>query len=172
MERGEVFELLRSSGEFRRFFTDAVLACGYRGFFWETPPVTRATLNRPFEFAAVESKSLALLDADGSPFAGWFAKADGRAVLTFPNLGGDALLVVPVPLAGEECYPHLARFLGQAPPDQVDAFWQAVGEAMEVRLGDKPVWLSTAGMGVSWLHLRLDPRPKYYRHDEYKVFLE
>ncbi|MGI9175867.1 MAG: DUF6940 family protein [Rhodothermales bacterium] len=24
------------------------------------------------------------------------------------------------------------------------------------------MWLSTAGGGVSWLHVRLDSRPKYY----------
>jgi hypothetical protein len=26
----------------------------------------------------------------------------------------------------------------------------------------KPVWFSTSGMGVAWLHFRLDERPKYY----------
>lgn len=31
-----------------------------------------------------------------------------------------------------------------------------------------PFWLSTAGMGVSWLHVRLDERPKYYRFQEYR----
>jgi hypothetical protein len=29
-------------------------------------------------------------------------------------------------------------------------------------LGVRPVWLSTAGAGVPWLHLRLDDRPRYY----------
>ena len=28
--------------------------------------------------------------------------------------------------------------------------------------GAMPTWLSTAGMGVSWLHVRLDSQPKYY----------
>ena len=36
-----------------------------------------------------------------------------------------------------------------------------------IRLGGKPVWLSTAGLGVGWLHVRLDDRPKYYRHAPY-----
>ena len=30
------------------------------------------------------------------------------------------------------------------------------------------VWLSTAGDGIAWLHVRLDPSPKYYQHDEYR----
>ena len=27
---------------------------------------------------------------------------------------------------------------------------------------DRSVWLSTSGMGVSWLHVRIDQVPKYY----------
>jgi uncharacterized protein DUF6940 len=30
-------------------------------------------------------------------------------------------------------------------------------------------WVSTAGMGVPWLHVRLDTRPTYYRHAAYRA---
>ncbi|MGB1216866.1 MAG: DUF6940 family protein [Saprospiraceae bacterium] len=30
------------------------------------------------------------------------------------------------------------------------------------------MWLSTAGLGVYWLHIRMDNRPKYYKHKAYK----
>ena len=43
-----------------------------------------------------------------------------------------------------------------------------VGGAVQRRLGTKPVWLSTAGAGVSWLHVRLDDRPKYYGYAPYR----
>jgi hypothetical protein len=39
---------------------------------------------------------------------------------------------------------------------------------MAARLSARPVWLSTAGAGVAWLHVRLDDRPKYYGFDEYR----
>ncbi len=39
---------------------------------------------------------------------------------------------------------------------------------MTQRIGAMPVWLSTAGAGVSWLHVRLDTRPKYYHHGPYR----
>jgi len=32
-----------------------------------------------------------------------------------------------------------------------------------------PTWLSTAGGGVAWLHVRLDTRPKYYRYNPYRA---
>ena len=37
-------------------------------------------------------------------------------------------------------------------------------EFSDAHLGSQPLWLSTAGGGVDWLHMRLDKRPKYYRH--------
>ena len=46
--------------------------------------------------------------------------------------------------------------------------WQLVGAAMQRRLNTKPVWLSTAGAGVSWLHVRLDDWPKYYGYTPYR----
>lgn len=58
-------------------------------------------------------------------------------------------------------------FLHYGSPTQVDALWRSVGAAMINLLYDAPTWLSTAGMGVSWLHIRLDERPKYYRHGPY-----
>ncbi|MFO1021395.1 MAG: hypothetical protein U0903_11970 [Planctomycetales bacterium] len=33
----------------------------------------------------------------------------------------------------------------------------------------KPVWLSTAGAGVPWLHVHLDDQPKYYSHAPYRA---
>jgi hypothetical protein len=38
---------------------------------------------------------------------------------------------------------------------------------MAARVSTTPVWLSTAGAGVAWLHVRLDDRPKYYSHRPY-----
>ena len=128
----------------------------------------KETLGRPFEFVLVASASLSGLRSDPSSFQSRFSKSS-EPVLTFPNLGGDALLVVPAPLVDEACYTHLARFLRGAPEPQIDAFWRSAGRAMHDRLSSAPTWLSTAGMGVPWLHLRLDSRPKYYRYEPYKT---
>jgi hypothetical protein len=71
------------------------------------------------------------------------------------------VLVVPCPLAEPPVFAHLAAFVRGGPEAQRHALWQSVGAAMAQRLGDKPVWLSTAGAGVSLLHVQLDDRPKY-----------
>lgn len=165
----QIIELWQTSGEFRTLFTSTIVASSFDAFFWETPPVTIGTLDRPFEFVLVASASLSRLTPDPTPFQEHFSSCRTEPVLTFPNLGGDAVLVVPRPLANTHCYTHLARFLRESPTHQVDEFWRTVGCAMRERVSDAPIWLSTAGMGVSWLHLRLDSRPKYYRHEAYKI---
>jgi hypothetical protein len=45
--------------------------------------------------------------------------------------------------------------------------WRATAETLLDRISDTPTWLSTAGLGVIWLHLRLDSRPKYYSYRPY-----
>nr|WP_218152073.1 hypothetical protein [Nitrosomonas communis] len=77
-------------------------------------------------------------------------------------------MVVPCPRGPITGYGHLGAFLRQAPARQRHSLWRSVGSAMERRLGVKPVWLSTAGAGVSWLHVRLDDRPKYYGYVPYR----
>jgi hypothetical protein len=165
----EAIGLWQDSATFREFFTALISECPFDAFYWESPPVTDRTLDRSFEFVLVEGASLSRLRPDPSPFMSHFSSRQSEEVLTFPNLGGDAILVVPAPLAAESCYTHLARFLRDAPKSQVDAFWRSAGVAMRERISSAPTWLSTAGMGVSWLHLRLDSSPKYYRYEPYKA---
>jgi hypothetical protein len=86
------------------------------------------------------------------------------------NLGGDATLIVPREQADVACYPHLAAFVRGAPLTQQHDLLQKTGAALAQRLRDTPIWVSTSGLGVSWLHVRLDSRPKYYTYTPYKRF--
>jgi hypothetical protein len=118
-------------------------------------------------FVLLDSPGLARRP-DPEAFAEHFGGAPEAGVVVFPNRGGDAIMVVPCPKARPSAYGHLAAFVREAPESQRHALWQSVGEAMARRLGAKPVWLSTAGAGVSWLHVRLDDRPKYYGFGPYR----
>ncbi|HJZ56511.1 MAG TPA: hypothetical protein VKE74_16215, partial [Gemmataceae bacterium] len=156
----------RCDAGFRSRFTTLLADAPYAAFRWETPPVTAGSVSQPFEFVLLDSPDLAL-PPDTEAFAEHFGRGVG-GVAVFPNLGGDAILVVPCPLAPASAYGHLAAFVRLAPESQQHALWRSVGEAMARRIGDRPVWLSTAGAGVSWLHVRLDDRPKYYGYGPYR----
>jgi hypothetical protein len=88
--------------------------------------------------------------------------------LSFQNLGGDATLIVPGPLAGATAYCHLAAFVRQAPTAQQHALWQLTAQVVKQQVGRTPLWLSTAGAGVPWLHIRVDASPKYYSFAAYR----
>lgn len=165
----DVIRLLAGDPTFRAFLAQTLADLRLQAFFWEAPPVTDQTLNRPFECVAVNGPPLTRLRPDPAPFSDQFNAHRGTPAIAFPNLGGDALLVAPTPSAELPCYTHLASFLRTAPAGQINAFWQLVGLSMRKRVSRAPLWWSTAGLGVSWLHFRLDSRPKYYRHAPYTI---
>jgi hypothetical protein len=151
---------------FRTFFNVLLADVAFTAFRWETPALTTATLTQPFEFVLLDSPGLARRP-EPDAFAEHFPAAYAD-VVTFTNLGRDAILVSPTPLVAASAYGHLAAFVRLAPEAQRHALWQAVGAALAARVGAKPVWLNTAGAGVAWLHVRLDDRPKYYGYAPYR----
>lgn len=146
--------------------------------FWECVPVDRASFSEKlFEFVLIEAPDLAVRSADRSPFEDKFAEASSRPsdVITFQNLGRDSTLVVPTPPVTNEIRPmtHLLSFLKYGDPRQVSHLWKKVGATFLSTIGgesneNRKFWLSTSGMGVSWLHVRIDTVPKYYNWQEYK----
>ena len=134
----------RSTAEFRSFFTRTLASSPFAAFRWETPPVTVATAHRPFEFVLIDAPELAQAP-DVSAFRDQIARNAKQGDAVFQNLGGDATLVVPAPIAEPAAYAHIGAFVRAAPDAQQHALWAAVGEAMQSRLDARPVWLSTAG---------------------------
>ena len=119
-------------------------------------------LAEPFECVFVDSPLLAQQAADSRPFQEHFRNSNGS--VAFQSLGKDALLVALCPLNESTCDTHLAAFLRSASKEEARQLWRTVAQSLDERLADAPIWLSTAGLGVSWLHVRMDTRPKYYGH--------
>ena len=180
----EVMELWRTDRAFALFFTAMLAASPFESFFWECPASSSATLSAPFECVTIRAGTFAR--ANPSSFAEHFHAGAGTA--TFLSLGRDATLVAPTGLVdagrvgaglvgapGEAraSYGHIAAFCRGASENQHLALWQAVGTALAAHTsapGGRPVWLSTEGSGVPWLHVRLDSRPKYYHHQPYTLY--
>lgn len=165
----DVMGLWRGNKAFRAFFMSLLAEASYSAYFWETPPVTADSVEQSFEFVLVDGPGLSGAKPDPSAFRQYFESAAGdEEIVAFDNLGNDAYLIAPCPRAPLSAYPHLAAFMRAAPVHQKHALWQAVGKALERRLDRRPLWLSSAGLGVYWLHLRLDSRPKYYSFQPYR----
>lgn len=158
---------LKSSIEFRTFYNNILINCGFAAFFWENKPLTNEKLNNDYECNLVNSQFLADQSPDSETFRNYFDS--DKEVVTFKNLGKDADLIVPVPKNEVGCYTHIGAFVRCKNRNQIDAFWKTVANETLRITGNKPVWLSTSGSGVYWLHARIDTYPKYYQTEEYKL---
>ena len=194
---GEVARLWRDDA-FAQWFQSLLASSAFDAYFWEVPPVNIVTfVETPYEHTLVLNR-WGFRAADASDFAQHLEGACSRGdrCAAFPNLGRDSMLVSPCDEGGpppvqprahgtlyeranphvaapESAYGHIAAFARNAPQAQAAAFWAKVGstyESLVAQKGDRPVWLSTEGSGVPWLHVRMDARPKYYHTAHYKVW--
>lgn len=159
--------------ELRDALTRALRIAPHDAVFWECGPVSRDTTDRLFECILAPSNALSRITARPAPFRQQLAPGEGTAgVVSFGNLGGDAVLTVPFQPEPEADYAHLLRFVRSAPDEQIHALWTEVGKNIQrwwVERGT-PVWVSTSGLGVHWVHVRLDERPKYITWAPYRKF--
>lgn len=161
----QYFALLEEDRRFAGWYTEQLQASPFSAFFWEHPPLGRANIESAAHLVLVNAPVLDALRQDDAAFRRYFS---GDAVVSFRNLGGDALLIAPSLADASTNYAHLVAFLRTARESQVQALWQEVARSVAASLDDEPTWLSTSGLGVAWLHVRLDSSPKYYQHRPFK----
>lgn len=163
----DFLNLITGSDNFIHFFNDLLKDSAFEGYFWEVKPVNEKNLEESFEFVLVESIRIAQKRPDPRPFQEHLEKEQYASA--FANLSGNAQLIAPSIKGKPRQYAHIAGFVRNAPPEQLIVFWKLVGQEFQKSIGPESKWLSTAGFGVNWLHVRIDSRPKYYRFKPYKT---
>jgi hypothetical protein len=161
---------LRDNPLFRAEMSACISRSEHAAVFFEMPPISNSLKSSPFEFVLLPAPGLESVETDVRPFALHVeGKPEGCTATVFSNLGGDATLVVPCHRKDTptNAYSHLSAFVRGGKIDQVDAFWQLLATSALERVGDRPLWISTSGMGVYYLHARLDSSPKYYNWKAY-----
>lgn len=157
---------------FNSFILTNILKKFHSSFYFECIPINKENLNNIiFEFMIIKAPELDYLQLDQNSFQNKFIL--NEKVISFNNLGGDASLIVPCPNKNEsnEYMRNIHTFITHASDDLIELLWKKVAEVMIQRLEDnidQPIWLSTCGNGVYWLHVRLDSYPKYYSWVPYK----
>lgn len=164
----DVLDLWQKDANFRNYFTQLLADSPFAAYRWETPALTTSNAIQAFQFVLLNAPGFCARKTDRTAFDSYFTADDtDHGVVAFANLGGDATLVVPSPRMTVEAYGHLAAFIRLAPKPQIDALWRIVSNAVKTRIGRSPLWISTAGGGVAWLHVRIDSHPKYYGYSPY-----
>jgi len=109
--------------------------------------VSQKTLNKPFEFVVIKSEELNNTIQSFASFAKYF-KGDaniGQHVHSFPNLGKDAILIIPHLTTKPDGsahydYKNISQFTKNAPDQQQQELWQEVAKKLseELSKGDDP----------------------------------
>lgn len=166
----EALQAWETDDAFCEAFSHALIDTPMAACFWETPPLFDDSVDMAFECVLKTATMLARQRADPNPFAAQFRAAPEGQVIAFGNLGGDADLIVPRDQMTGADHAHLVSFLRTAPADQIRDLWRHVALAARPWLAQgRKCWISTSGLGVSWLHVRVDARPKYYSHAPYRT---
>ncbi|MEZ6127005.1 MAG: hypothetical protein R3C49_28135 [Planctomycetaceae bacterium] len=166
----DVLDLWQSDRGFRSFCTKLLADSPFKAYRWETPALTTENCGQPFQFVLLNCPRFASRRTDPVTYADYFTTdQSAEGIVVFSNLSGDATLIVPSPRTDVDAYGHLAAFVRSAPDSQTDAFWTIVGRTVRSAMNHQPLWLSTAGGGVAWLHVRMDARPKYYGYSPFKT---
>lgn len=175
----QVLDQLASGGDLMSALLDLMhsQASIRRAFFFECVPVSAETVAlTPFQCAFVTSDALGRIAEDRETFSAHFGSGNNDEnsvpVVAFANLGGDATLVVPTPADGAD-HAHLAAFSLTAQREAQTALWKRTATELLARVrrrGALPVWLSTSGLGVFYLHVRICDKPKYYTQKALTIF--
>ncbi|WP_421774132.1 DUF6940 family protein [Gracilimonas sp.] len=159
-------ELLNEERDFRTFYKNVLKELPFEAFFWENKPMSSSSIHREYECNVINSDFLAGKSADFNTFSSYFKTE--QDVVSFRNLGNDAQLIAPCPIEEHSGYAHIGTFIREAPESQIQNLWKRTGEEMLDAVEDEPRWMSTSGLGVFWLHIRIDSVPKYYQTSAYK----
>ena len=99
---------------------------------------------------------------DFTPFQEYITQSKNKYVISFPNLSNDTILIIPTPKRGKN-YATLYHFSNNSSKTQQREFWRKVAiEARKFMNSQGKVWISVHGLGVSYLHVRISNKPKYY----------
>ena len=168
-------KLEEGSDDFVEEFTNLFNDLNWTGVFFECKPFKASAAGTELvEFRLLKTDAFDTKIQDEITYAKYFtdqckAGIDGAAV--FVNIPiGDSTLVSPCP-AKHLNAAHVKVFMKTATSGQRKVLLQNIGKVLLEKIdngGDKGIWLSTSGTGVSWLHVRFDPRAKYYTTQEYR----
>ena len=143
-----------------------------KSFFWETKPIYKKNDKKNnilgmYKEKFIQSNKLEKLRQNYKPFSKQIKEADNKYCLSFYNLDKTSLLIIPYPRKNKN-FSTLKKFIDNSSKLQQKKFWMLVSESISIMLKKhNKIWVSTHGLGVSYLHVRIDTKPKYYKTTEF-----
>ena len=131
-----------------------------KAFFWQTKCITSLKDNYVEEF--IENKRLDIMEENSSFYSNYIKSSTNKYATSFYNLSKTSILIIPIPRTGKK-FTTLKHFIDNASLEHQKKFWKYVSKEIKSFLKQYgQVCISTHGLGVPYLHIRLDQTPKYY----------
>ena len=140
-------------------------------YFWRTSVQSNKN-DLIYKEEFIEDERLLNAKEDFKPFLEHLDKnKDEKYVISFPNLSGDTILVVPIPRKSKR-FTNMFYFMTNASEIQKKELWKKVAEQAKIFLKtNENIWISTHGLGVNYLHVRICNTPKYYENSKLKKII-
>lgn len=148
--------------------------------YFECPAMSHATSKEnQFEFVLIDAPEIVKFvnsragQRSMDSFRDIFAGNTRGMALSFMNISKESWLVAPRkdPEREQRTYTHLKPFAEGANENEIVALWgelcRKLNELMEEDK-QRSYYLSTNGLSVAWLHIRIDETPKYYNYQKYR----
>ena len=167
-----VLQALEEKMSLSKILIKTLAKCPLDHYVLEFPPVSGQTLHGiPFSFVVTKE---ARLDRKQSLDAFQEHYQRGKVVVNFKNLSGESTLVVPLPgsKSGGQEFSSIGPYSRTVPMKHQQKFWKRVARCILKEMKHdfyRAYWLSTSGLGVPWLHARIDKTPKYYVYGPFKT---
>lgn len=143
-------------------FVAVLKNCPFTSYYFEAPNLK--SINIPLEFVLVESDTLHTKKANWGPYRDYMSL--GKHATSFDNKDGEFRLIIPTKKGD---YGHVADFMKSATDKEIqEVLHLTAKEIHDASKSRKPLYLSTHGDGVSWLHFRVGRTPKYYNYHKYE----
>ena len=139
-------------------------------FIWRTS-VINANKDMSYKEEFIENNSLICETHDLDTYKPHFEKnknKNKKYAINFKNFVGDTMLIIPTPRINKN-YSNLFYFMINASNTQQEEFWKEVVKQIRLLLKTYTyLWISTHGLGVDYLHVRICTYPKYYENSSLK----
>ncbi len=169
-----IFDLVNINKSFVQSLINILYSNPFDEYLLEFSPVSFSTLDSTvFEFVIIKTSGFGV-NAEIDTFKPNDLDTNSNEIKVFPNLSGDSILISPCynKTKNIDDYIHIGRFIKSSIDSEqknklFDTMFAVYKKELE-KTPNKNLWLSTHGKGVAWLHLRIDPKPKYISWQNYK----
>lgn len=131
----------------------------FKEFFWKCKPFK--SLREEYVHEIIRASGFR--PADPTAFSGHFSRSE-ESVVVFSNTGQDAIILSPRPPRGRatlRSYASIASFMRDGPKTKQNQLFKALASTIR-KTRNRKLWVNTNGLGVPWLHVRVDFTSKYY----------